>query len=129
MQPQSLLSLALAPGTLDSTLIHTCLTSWIMPVMPVIPATQLSQRAEEAEALAEALHIEKSALEDKLSATEARLQAAIESGRDTENAALAENERRAAALNEVRCRSHLLLTMHRRPSGRGAGHVIAELAH
>ena len=64
---------------------------------------QLSQRAEEAEALAEALHIEKTALEEKLSATEARLQSAIESGRDTENAAMVESERRAAALSEVCC--------------------------
>lgn len=62
---------------------------------------QLSQRCEKAEALAEALHIEKTALEERLGATEERLQAAIASGRDSRNAVMAENERRAAALNEV----------------------------
>ena len=64
---------------------------------------QLSQRCEEAEAIAEALRIEKETLEERLGAAEERLQAAVASGRDSENAVMAENERRAVALHEVGC--------------------------
>lgn len=79
--------------------IPQCVCSAVKGV--VVLYAQLSQRCEEAEALAEARRIEKEAVAARLAATEERLQSAIASGKDTENAALAENERRAVALHEV----------------------------
>ncbi len=84
---------------ISSSHIPRCVYSAVKGV--VVLYAQLSQRCEEAEALAEALRIEKEAVAARLAATEERLQSAIASGKDTENAALAENERRAVALNEV----------------------------